>query len=266
MPIDHYTYMQRCLQLAVLGAGNVAPNPMVGAVLVNNGDIIGEGYHQQYGGPHAEPNCINDVPVEMKHMIPGSTLYVSLEPCAHFGKTPPCADLIIKTGIKKVVVGCRDPFSKVDGKGIDKLRNAGVEVIIGEWENECKELNKRFFTFHTKSRPYIVLKWAQTANGKMAAEGEDRLLISNDYTNRLVHKWRSEEAAILVGRNTALMDNPSLTTRLWKGKILYDWWLIWICAYPDHCLFSIRRQKRLYLIPLNTMKKDNYLIIGLRMM
>jgi diaminohydroxyphosphoribosylaminopyrimidine deaminase/5-amino-6-(5-phosphoribosylamino)uracil reductase len=176
--------MQRCLQLAALGAGNVAPNPMVGAVLVHEGNIIGEGYHRMFGGAHAEPNCINNVPEEKKYLIPASILYVSLEPCAHFGKTPPCADLIIENKIKKVVIGCRDPFSEVNGKGIDKLHNAGVEVVSGEWENECKELNKRFFTFHTKHRPYIVLKWAQTANGKIAASDEKKahtwLLISNE--------------------------------------------------------------------------------------
>jgi diaminohydroxyphosphoribosylaminopyrimidine deaminase/5-amino-6-(5-phosphoribosylamino)uracil reductase len=214
--------MQRCLQLAGLGAGYVAPNPMVGAILVHEGNIIGEGYHKQYGDLHAEPNCINNVPEDKKHLIPASTLYVSLEPCAHFGKTPPCADLIIKNKIKKVVVGCRDPFGEVNGKGIDKLCNAGIEVILGEWENECKELNKRFFTFHTQHFPYIVLKWAQTANGKIAAISEkkerSRLFISNEYTRRLVHKWRSEEQAILVGANTALTDNPSLTNRLWNGR------------------------------------------------
>lgn len=228
--------MYRCLELAEHGSGYVAPNPMVGAVLVHNGRIIGEGYHREYGQAHAEVNCINSVPEADRELIPASTLYVSLEPCAHFGKTPPCADLIIRYKISKCVIGCRDPFKEVDGKGIEKLREAGVYVEVGVLEKECKSLNKRFFTYHTLHRPYIVLKWAQTADGFMATSPQsplrrrevledsdnttivhDRLLISNEYSNRLVHKWRSEEAAILVGTNTALLDDPELTTRLWKG-------------------------------------------------
>jgi diaminohydroxyphosphoribosylaminopyrimidine deaminase / 5-amino-6-(5-phosphoribosylamino)uracil reductase len=213
-------YMQRCLELAKMGAGNVAPNPMVGAVLVYNDKIIGEGWHQQYGEAHAEVNCIASVKVEDKEFISQSTLYVSLEPCAHFGKTPPCADLIIKHKIPKVVIGCRDSFKEVDGKGMEKLKSAGVEVGLasGEIENECKELNKRFFTFYTKHRPYVLLKWAQTEDGMIATGNNERLLISNEYSNRLVHQWRSEEAAILIGTNTALLDNPELTTRLWPGN------------------------------------------------
>jgi diaminohydroxyphosphoribosylaminopyrimidine deaminase / 5-amino-6-(5-phosphoribosylamino)uracil reductase len=238
--------MYRCLQLAKLGAGSVAPNPMVGAVLVNDDRIIGEGYHQVYGEPHAEPNCLASVGKEDADLITHSVMYVSLEPCTHFGKTPPCADLIIKHGVPKVVVGCRDPFKEVNGRGIEKLLSAGVEVHEGVLEQQCRELNKRFFTFHTQHRPYIVLKWAQTANGFIAgpplappkdenhaqpsraenantnqsstAAAADRLYITNDFTNRLVHKWRSEEAAILVGTNTVLMDDPQLTTRLWPGN------------------------------------------------
>lgn len=210
-------YMQRCFELALKGAGSAAPNPMVGAVLVYEGKIIGEGWHQQYGKAHAEVNCINAVKDEDQKLIQLSTLYVSLEPCAHYGKTPPCADLIIQYKIPKVVIGCADPFEKVDGKGMEKLKTAGIEVIHGVLEKEAKEINKRFFTFHAKQRPYIILKWAQTADGKIAGVGGDRLLISNEYSNRMVHKWRSEEAAILVGTNTALLDNPELTTRLWKG-------------------------------------------------
>lgn len=213
--------MQRCLQLAALGAGYVIPNPLVGSVLVHEGKIIGEGYHRQWGEPHAEVNCINNVPNHLRHLISESTIYVSLEPCAHFGKTPPCADLIIRNKIPNVVVGIRDPFEAVNGKGIEKLNDAGIEVIQGVLENKCREINRRFFTFHTKQRPYIILKWAQTADGFIAPihqnNNSERLLISNAYTNRLVHKWRSEEAAILVGTNTALSDNPSLTNRLWKG-------------------------------------------------
>lgn len=211
-------YMYRCLQLAKLGAGNVAPNPMVGAVLVYHERIIGEGYHMQYGQAHAEVNCISNVAEPDMAFIAEATMYVSLEPCAHYGKTPPCADLIIAKKIKKVVIGCRDPFKEVNGKGIEKLQLAGVDVISGVLEKECRQLNKRFFTFHTQNRPYIILKWAQTANGKIAAASGERLLITNDYTNRLVHKWRSEEAGILVGTNTALLDDPALTNRLWNGK------------------------------------------------
>ena len=214
--------MHRCLQLAELGSGNVAPNPMVGSVLVHNNKIIGEGYHQVYGEAHAEVNCINSVKAEDQAFIQQSTLYVSLEPCAHFGKTPPCADLIIKNKIQKVIVGCRDPFAQVNGKGIEKLLAAGVEVIAGVLEDECKDLNKRFFIFHIQHRPYIILKWAETGDRKIANDlhkpGDTRLLISNEQTNRLVHKWRSEETAILVGTNTALLDDPSLTTRLWTGR------------------------------------------------
>lgn len=216
-------YMHRCIELSKLGQGNVAPNPMVGSVLVHGDLIIGEGYHQKYGEAHAEVNCINSVKPEHRHLIELSSIYVSLEPCAHFGKTPPCADLIITHKIPRVVVGCRDPFPMVAGKGIEKLKAAGIEVITGVLEKECKELNKRFFTFHTQHRPYIILKWAQTGDGKIARTeaphaSTNRLLISNEYTNRLVHQWRSEEMSILVGTNTALLDNPELNTRLWPGN------------------------------------------------
>jgi diaminohydroxyphosphoribosylaminopyrimidine deaminase/5-amino-6-(5-phosphoribosylamino)uracil reductase len=218
MPDTDQYYMRRCIELAQLGAGNVAPNPMVGAVLVHNGRIMGEGYHRQYGEAHAEVNCIKSVSPNDRDLVKASVLYVSLEPCAHFGKTPPCSDLIIQNQVPKVVIGCRDPFTEVDGKGIEKLQNAGVEVVTGVLEEACKELNKRFLTFVIQKRPYIILKWAQTANGKMAADNEERLLITNEYTNRLVHQWRSAEAAILVGTNTALLDDPSLTNRLATGK------------------------------------------------
>ncbi len=229
--------MYRCLELANRGAGYVAPNPMVGAVLVHDDVIIGEGWHQQYGQAHAEVNCIThladrgNLMNNTNDLISNSTLYVSLEPCAHTGKTPPCADMIIKHKIPKVVIGCRDPFPEVNGKGIEKLQAAGVEVAVGVLEDECRELNKRFFTFHEKNRPYIILKWAQTGDGYISSSPQTplhrrgvwgelaagRLFISNEYTNRLVHKWRSEEAAILVGTNTALLDDPALTNRLWTG-------------------------------------------------
>jgi diaminohydroxyphosphoribosylaminopyrimidine deaminase/5-amino-6-(5-phosphoribosylamino)uracil reductase len=222
-------YLQRCLDLAQLGAGYVAPNPMVGAVLVYRDHIIGEGYHRRYGEGHAEVNCVQDAEnravqirkmfnADVAEVLRQSRIYVSLEPCAHFGKTPPCADLIIEKKIPEVIIGCRDPFVQVDGKGIEKLRNAGVRVSTGVLEAESIELNKRFFTFHTHRRPYIILKWAQSANGKIAGEDGTRVLISNEFTNRIVHKWRSEEASIMVGTNTALSDDPSLTTRLWPGN------------------------------------------------
>jgi diaminohydroxyphosphoribosylaminopyrimidine deaminase/5-amino-6-(5-phosphoribosylamino)uracil reductase len=166
-------FMHRCLELARNGAGYVAPNPMVGAVLVHEGIIIGEGYHQRFGGPHAEVNCLNSVKNEDLAKIASSVLYISLEPCAHFGKTPPCTDLIIANKIPEVVIGTRDPFKEVDGKGIEKLRNAGVKVTYGILEGECRLLNKRFFTFYTLHRPYIILKWAETADGKIAGDGKE---------------------------------------------------------------------------------------------
>ena len=217
LPIDEQ-YMQRCLDLAVLGAGSVAPNPMVGAVLVYDGRVIGEGYHRQYGEAHAEVNCISSVIKENEKYISKSTLYVSLEPCVHFGKTPPCTDLIIEKKIPNVVIGCKDSFTAVNGKGIEKLETAGMNVIVGVLEKQCLELNKRFFTFQQQQRPYIILKWAQSNDGRIAGADPSRVIISNEFTNRLVHKWRSEEASILAGTNTALQDDPSLTTRLWPGK------------------------------------------------
>ncbi len=210
--------MERCLQLAKLGAGNVAPNPMVGAVLVYEDRIIGEGYHQQYGQAHAEVNCIGSVKDEDRALIQKSKLYVSLEPCAHYGKTPPCADLIVANKIPEVIIGCKDDYLEVNGKGIEKLQANGVRVVTGVLEKECIALNKRFFTFHQQKRPYIILKWAQSNNGKISGADDKRIFISNALTNRLVHKWRSEEAAILVGTNTALKDDPALTTRLWPGN------------------------------------------------
>ena len=210
--------MQRCLDLALLGFGNVATNPMVGSVLVHDNKIIGEGFHQQYGQAHAEVNCINSVKEQDQHFIEKSTLYVSLEPCNHFGKTPPCSDLIVSKKIPKVVIACTDPFEKVNGSGIQKLIDAGVEVITGILENEAIELNKRFFTFHQQKRPFIILKWAQSENQCISGFQGKSVKISNALTDILVHKWRSEEAAIMVGTNTVLLDNPSLTTRNWQGK------------------------------------------------
>lgn len=212
------TYLQRCIDLAQLGAGSVAPNPMVGAVLVHNGHIIGEGYHEKYGEGHAEVNCLKSVSEADRPLIKESVLYVSLEPCAHYGKTPPCSKLIIDHQIPKVVIGCSDPFAAVNGRGIEQLEEAGIEVVCGVLQKAAEDLNKRFFVFHQHKRPYIILKWAETGNGKIASLSNERLLISNDFSNRLVHQWRSEEAGILVGTQTALKDNPSLTNRLWTGK------------------------------------------------
>lgn len=219
--LQHEKYMQRCLDLALLGAGNVNPNPMVGAVVVHNGNIIGEGYHQKYGGPHAEVNAVNDV--FAKHwnaadLLKQSTIYVSLEPCAHYGKTPPCADLIIKHQIPQVVVGCRDPFDQVNGKGIEKLEAAGIKVLTGVLENECRFLNRRFFTRVKHQRPYIILKWAKTFDGFFAPDNNTQFWITGSQSKQLVHKWRSEEDAILVGKNTVAIDNPQLNIRLWHGK------------------------------------------------
>lgn len=208
--------MQRCLQLAQMGAGWVAPNPMVGAVLVYQDQIIGEGYHEKYGQGHAEVNCFNSVSEENHKKIRDATLYVSLEPCAHYGKTPPCTHLIIAHQIKQVVIGCMDPFDVVNGKGAAALKQHGVEVLSLVLEKESIELNKRFFKFHLQKRPYIILKWAQTADGGIGLLNNE-IAISNAYTKRLVHQWRSEEAAILVGTNTAETDNPQLNSRLSKG-------------------------------------------------
>lgn len=218
--------MFRCLELAEMGAGYTAPNPLVGAVLVHEGRIIGEGWHRKYGEAHAEVNCIASVKEADRPLIAQSTLYVSLEPCAHQGKTPPCTDLILQHKIPKVIVGCRDPFPAVNGKGIEQLVDAGVEVFISRDHDACVFSNRRFFCFHEQHRPYVILKWAQTADGIIGSNTNERLLISNEQTNRLVHRWRSQEAAILVGTETALKDNPSLTVRLYDGpspvKLLLD--------------------------------------------
>jgi len=211
-------FMSRCIQLATLGAGYVAPNPMVGAVLVHEGRIIGEGYHRVYGQAHAEVNCVNSVKDGDRHLVPAATMYVSLEPCAHYGKTPPCANLIVSEKIREVVIGCVDTFSAVAGKGISILQNAGVTVRTGILEAECRALNSRFFTFHEQQRPYIILKWAQCQAGYIGTKDGHPVRISNQYSDRLVHRWRSEEAGILVGSRTAVMDNPRLNNRLWTGK------------------------------------------------
>jgi diaminohydroxyphosphoribosylaminopyrimidine deaminase/5-amino-6-(5-phosphoribosylamino)uracil reductase len=211
-------YMRRCLQLAAKGQGQVAPNPMVGSVLVHGDRIIGEGWHRQYGGPHAEVNCIRSVKEADRKLIPDSTLYVSLEPCAHYGKTPPCADLIVEQDIRTVVVGCVDTFSKVAGKGIERLQQAGVHLQLGVLEAECRYLNRRFFTRQELGRPYVLLKWAETADRMLAPEQGQRVMLSNKYAQTYVHKMRSEEDAILVGYRTALLDNPRLNNRYGTGS------------------------------------------------
>jgi len=214
----HEKYIKRCIQLAGNALGNTYPNPMVGSVLVYKDKIIGEGWHRKAGEPHAEVHAIRSVQDE--NLLSKATIYVSLEPCSHYGKTPPCSDLIIASGIKKVVIGTVDTFAEVSGKGIKKLLDAGCEVRVGVLEAECKELNKRFFTYHKKQRPYIILKWAQTADGFLAPETREErepVWITNSYSKQLVHKWRAEEQGILIGTNTAVEDDPKLTTRLWKG-------------------------------------------------
>ncbi|TDG35047.1 bifunctional diaminohydroxyphosphoribosylaminopyrimidine deaminase/5-amino-6-(5-phosphoribosylamino)uracil reductase RibD [Pedobacter changchengzhani] len=215
-------YMNRCLELANLGSGNVSPNPMVGCVIVAGEQIIGEGYHRQYGQAHAEPNAVKAVfdrfGIDADSLLKKATAYVNLEPCAHFGKTPPCADLFVKHQLKKVVIGNTDPFSGVDGKGIEKLKNAGIEVITGVLKAECEYFNRRFFTRIKKQRPYIILKWAETANGYFGTTNGTQKWISGPLAKRLSHKWRTEEDAILVGKNTAMIDNPTLTARNWTGK------------------------------------------------
>ena len=216
--------MRRCIQLAKNGLQNVKPNPMVGAVLVCDGRIIGEGYHVRYGKGHAEVNCFASVKPSEEHLVCRSTLYVSLEPCAHHGKTPPCADLIVSKGVRRVVVGCIDPFAKVQGQGIQKLRNAGIEVTVGVLEAECLALNRRFIAVNTLHRPYVLLKWAETKDGfigfKTAMEGVEKhepLQISTAFTRMLTHKLRAECDAILVGRTTHEEEHPQLNVRAWSG-------------------------------------------------
>ena len=223
MQEDDIKFMRRCLQLAKCGEAGAPPNPMVGAVVVCDGRIIGEGFHRRCGGPHAEVNAINSV--KEKHLLSRSTIYVSLEPCSHYGKTPPCTELIIRNKIPRVVVGCSDPFAKVNGQGIKRLQEAGCEVLVGVLEEACRELNRRFFTFHQKHRPWIILKWAQSKDGFINGK------FSNVLTQTLVHRLRARSGAILVGTRTALLDNPSLTTRLWSG--------------PNPLRLTIDRHKRL---------------------
>lgn len=210
-------YMRRCLQIAACGRAGAPPNPMVGAAVVCGSRIIGEGCHARCGGPHAEVNAVNSV--EDRILLPRSTVYVSLEPCAHYGKTPPCADFLISAGVRRVVVGCADPFAAVSGRGIARLREAGVQVTVGVLEKECRALNRRFITFHEKKRPYVILKWAQSPDGYIAPPGAPRrAAISSPLTLMCSHQLRAENDAILVGRRTAETDNPRLTAREWPGR------------------------------------------------
>ena len=210
-------FMQRCIELASKAMGCASPNPMVGSVIVYNNKIIGEGYHEKYGSHHAEVNAINSV--KDKSLLFKSTLYVNLEPCAHFGKTPPCSDLIIQNKIPEVVIGCVDTFSEVSGKGIERMRSVGIDVKVGVLENESRELNKRFFTFHEKKRPYIILKWAESKDGFIAPKNQTKpFWMTSSESKKLAHKWRAEEDAVLVGRITAEKDNPSLTVREVEGS------------------------------------------------
>ena len=223
----HEKYLKRCIELAKNGLGTTYPNPLVGSVIVYENQIIGEGWHKKAGEPHAEVNAINSI--KDKSLLSKATIYVSLEPCSHFGKTPPCSDLIIENKIPNVVIGTVDPNEKVAGRGIQKLLLAGINVTIGILEDECNELNKRFFTFHQKKRPFIILKWAETNDGFIAPAFKNEqkpVWITNPYSRQLVHKWRSDEQAILVGTQTVLDDNPSLNVRDWHGthpvKIILD--------------------------------------------
>ena len=238
--MDLHFYMNKCLQLAKFGEYYVAPNPMVGAILVESGErnekIIGEGWHKEFGGPHAEVNCFKDAKERGIHDFSNCTLFVSLEPCSHYGKTPPCANLIVEKGVKRVVIGMKDPNPLVAGKGIEILKQNGIEVVVGVMEDECRKLNKRFLMLHEHHRPYVILKWAQTKDGfidKLRVESlklkegapdgdsiksEGPLVISNPVTKQLVHKMRAENMAIMIGTNTVIKDNPKLNVSRWVGR------------------------------------------------
>jgi len=212
--IDEH-FMTRCIKIAKNGLGSTYPNPFVGSVIVYKNQIIGEGFTSKYGGPHAEVNAINSV--KDKTLLKNCTIYVTLEPCSHYGKTPPCCDLIISNAFKRVVIGTLDPFAKVNGQGYLNLLKNGIDVTLGILENECKELNRRFITFHKEKRPYIILKWAQTEDGYMG-HNDVQKWITNKFSKQLVHQWRTEEQAILIGKKTTLIDNPQLNSRLWYGN------------------------------------------------
>lgn len=249
-------FMGRALQLAELVCIDVVPNPMVGAVIVVDDRVIGEGYHQKYGEAHAEVNAINSV--QDKDLLKRATIYVSLEPCSHFGKTPPCADLIVKHQFKRVVIACQDTFSKVSGKGIERIRNAGIQVDVGLMEKEAREINKRFFTYHEKKRPYVILKWAQTKDGFMDRDSEDREegvnWITQTETKLFVHKWRSEEQAIMVGWRTIANDNPQLNVRAVEGTSPHRFVIDPECNSPEDSIVFNDGNKTTVLVKKNRYK------------
>ena len=259
---DHHVeevFMQRALELAALGHGTVSPNPLVGSLVVHEGKIIGEGWHKKPGESHAEVNAVNSV--DDKRLLPNSTVYVNLEPCSHFGRTPPCADMLIAHNVKKVVVANLDSNPLVAGNGIKKLRAAGIEVITGILDTQGRELNKRFFTFFEKQRPYIILKWAETADGFIARENHDSKWITNEYSRQLTHKWRAEEDAILVGAKTAAFDNPQLNVRDWSGRnpqrIVLDRFLR---LSKSHHVFDKKQKTILYNVMMHE-EQENLSII-----
>jgi len=263
---NHEIYMRRCLELAELGQGAVSPNPMVGALIVHDGQIIGEGWHRKYGEAHAEPNAIADAFThypDAADLLKESTIYVTLEPCSHQGKTPPCADLLVQHQVKRVVVACRDPYEQVNGRGIAKLREAGIEVVEGVLEKEAKFLNRRFFTRVQKQRPYVILKWAETANGYFAPKDPSKQWITGFGAKVLNHRWRSEEDAILVGTNTALIDNPRLDVRHWFGKnpkrVVIDKAL----SLPQHLHLFDQQIDTLVFNAIKTDWQDNLKLIAL---
>lgn len=256
----HEKYINRCIELAKNGLGTTYPNPLVGSVVVHNGTVIGEGWHYQSGQPHAEVHAIQSV--KNKSLLKEATIYVSLEPCCHFGKTPPCSDLIIQHQLKKVVIGTIDPFAAVAGKGIEKLKKAGIDVIVGVLENECQQLNKRFFTFHNQKRPYIILKWAQSADGYIAPKEkkiQQPIWISNTLAQQLSHKWRTEEAGIMVGTQTVLDDNPQLTPRNWHGnaptRLIIDKDLK---TFPNHAIYNAEAPTIILTSVPNQLPSENY--------
>jgi len=250
-------FMERALQLAELGGVEVAPNPMVGSVIVIDGLVIGEGYHQKYGEAHAEVNAINSV--RNKELLEEATIYVSLEPCSHFGKTPPCADLIVKHQFKRVVIACQDSFSEVSGKGIDRIRKAGIHVDVGLLEDEAREVNKRFFTYHDKKRPYVILKWAQTKDGFIDRHPEHRVKgvnwITQPETKLFVHKWRSQEQAIMVGWKTIANDNPQLNVRATTGNSPHRFVIDPGCNTPEHSKVFVDGNKTTILVKQNRFGK-----------
>ncbi|APG58974.1 bifunctional diaminohydroxyphosphoribosylaminopyrimidine deaminase/5-amino-6-(5-phosphoribosylamino)uracil reductase RibD [Christiangramia salexigens] len=256
----HEIYIKRCIELAGNGLGRTYPNPMVGSLIVHNDRIIGEGWHRKAGEPHAEVNAINSVAAEDEKLLSSSTIYVSLEPCSHYGKTPPCSDLIIDKGIKKVVIGTIDPFAKVAGRGIKKLMDAGCEVNVGVLDKECQNLNKRFFCFHKNKRPYIILKWAQSNDRFIAPVHKTKnrpVWITNKYAGQLVHKWRSEEASILVGTTTALVDDPKLNLRKWHGEAPTRLVIDKNHKIPNENALKDRSQKTIVLCEIEKEDKEN---------